>query len=104
MKRGPAGQVVRLTTAVKRPSGVIGRPMVGVVVGGDPLCPEIVAFEVDELAANLCAGQVEEVPRRLHLHLRKCTVEPHECVLLNIIGRLPPPQRWIVAEHLPGQP
>lgn len=104
MKGGPAGEIIWLTSAIEWPSRLIGRPVVCVVIGSDALWSEIVPLEVDELTANLRAGQVEEVPCRLHLHLRKCTVEPHECVLLNIIGRFPSPQGWIVAEHLPGQP
>jgi hypothetical protein len=104
VKRGPAGEIIGFAAAIERRSRLISRPVVCVMVGSNALRTEVVPLEVDKLTADLCARQVEEVAGRLNLRLRQRPIEPHECILLDIIGRLPSPQRRIVLEHVPRQP
>lgn len=99
VKRRPGGEILRLPVAVEGTAGLIGGPMVGVVVGGQALRTVVVAFEVDELPTDLRAGEIEEVARRLHLHLAQGPVEPHQCVLSDIVGRLPASHLRILPQH-----
>ena len=104
VKGGPGGEILRLPVAIERSPHLVGWAMVGVVVGRHALGAEVVAFEVDELPANLCAGQVEKVSGRLHLHLGERAIQSQQRVLLDIIGRLPPPQLRILPQHPPREP
>ena len=104
MKRRPGGEILRLPVAVEGAAGLISGPMVGVVVGGQPLRPVVVAFKVDELPTDLRAGEIEEVAWRLHLHLSECPVEPHQRVLSNIVGRLPASHLRILPQHPSREP
>ena len=65
VKRRPAREIIRLAAAIEWPSRLIGRPVVGVVIGGDALRTEVVSLKVDELAADLRAGEIEKVSGRL---------------------------------------
>lgn len=104
VKGGPGGEILRLPVAIERSPHLVGWAMVGVVVGRHALGAEVVAFEVDELPANLCAGKVEKVSGRLHLHLGERAIQSQQRVLLDIIGRLPPPQLRILPQHPPREP
>lgn len=104
VKGGPGGEILRLPVAIERSPCLVGWAMVGVVVGRHALGAEVVALEVDELPANLRAGQVEKVSGRLHLHLSERAVQPQQRVLSYIIGRLPPPQLRILPQHPPREP
>lgn len=104
VKRRPGGEILRLPVAVEGAAGLIGGPMVGVVVGGQALRTVVVAFEVDELPTDLRAGKVKKVSGRLHLHLGECPVEPQQRVLSDIIGRLPASHLRILPQHPSREP
>jgi hypothetical protein len=73
------------------------------VVGPDPVRPEVMLGKVEEFPPHLYRRQVEEVPNRLNLDLGQRPVKANERVLKNVIGLLPAAKVRVAVEHLPGQ-
>jgi len=104
MELGPFRQVTGLLgLVVQGASLVVGGKAVGVVVGADALGAEVLLGQIEEFAAHLQGGEVEEMPDRFNLHLRQGPVQPDHGVLENIVGLFPAAQGRIAPEHRPGE-
>jgi hypothetical protein len=78
--------------------------VVGVVIRPFAFWPEVVPAQIVEFPANLDASKVEKMRNRLDPHILECPVEPHHCVLENIVGGLPTPQVRVAPKRSPGEP
>src|SRR5207249_4139144 len=86
----PQGQPVEVVGPVRRlRAGGAGVAGGGVVVGGGPLRAEVVARQVDQLAADQGGGEAQEVLGGGQGHVAQGAVEAHQDVLEDVAGVLP---------------
>ena len=88
----------RSARGVLRPDSPAG------VVGADPLGAVIVPRQVDQLAANLDRGQIEEARGDSGVMSFKAATEPQGGVLQDVVGLFPAGDAGIGPEHLPREP
>jgi hypothetical protein len=78
---------------------VVGRLVIGVVIGSNSVLAVVEPSKIDKLPSNLDRSQVEEVTDTLELNARQGSVQPDEGVLKNIIGLHPPTEIRPTMEH-----
>lgn len=87
----PLGQILRyFGKLTKRTMFVVSGLMVRVVIPTYSMRTKVLSSEVNEFAADLNSGEVEEMANTLHFDVCQGPVEPDHGSLENIVGLHPP--------------
>lgn len=104
VEQAPLSQVLWLIRFIQGSASVIGRLVVGVVVGPVAFWSEVVPCEVVEFPSNLDPGEIEEVFDRFHTNVLQGSMQSDHCILKNIVGSFPAAEIGVVPEGPPGDP